>query len=79
MLQNWKKHLCLLLISLLFLFAGVTTSEGQGLDGVRKGIYKAKRELMREANRGRRDANQVNRLFSKKKEMLTLLQIHQNI
>lgn len=67
MLQNWKKHLCLLLISLLFLFAGVTTSEGQGLDGVRKGIYKAKRELMREANRGRRDANQVNRLFSKKK------------
>jgi spore germination protein YaaH len=39
----------------------------QGLGGVRKGLYGAKRQVMREVNRSKRDANQMNKLLSNKK------------
>ncbi|MBT7687084.1 MAG: hypothetical protein HN728_06345 [Flavobacteriales bacterium] len=55
------------LTTLMCVMMLVPMAQSQGLGEVRKGIYSAKRQAMREANRSRRDARQVNRLLSKKK------------
>jgi len=61
--SNFFFFLSLFLILLTF----SQSATGQGVEGIRKGIYGVKRQVMREANRGKRDANQINRLFSTKK------------
>jgi len=53
------------LILMLLVIAPLANS--QGVTDIRKGIYGAKRQVMREVNRSKRDANQINRLLSNKK------------
>jgi hypothetical protein len=56
------------IFSITLMFSVIASSGmSQGLGGVRKGLYGAKRQVMREVNRSKRDANQMNKLLSNKK------------
>ena len=58
----------LVFLTLVVLFAGSTFGQAGG--SVRKGIYKAKRQLMTESNRTKRDIKQMKRALGSDKRSI---------